>query len=103
MKFALVESSLVEGESYGGGCDEGEGRGVVKGREMALGLDLIFFYQQHRPTAGASLNVAHRATSRLVYRNANRIMYLPQIEYMYVNTCVRIRVVRKMNYKAKNR
>ena len=39
---------------------------MVEGCEVALGLDLIIFYQQHKPTAGASLNVAQRATSRLV-------------------------------------
>ena len=57
----------MEGESYGKGGDErGEGRGVAKVSKVALGLDLINFYQQHKPSAGASLNVAQRATSRLV-------------------------------------
>ena len=39
-----------------------------KGRDVALGLDLINFSQQHKTSAGASLNVAQRATSRLILR-----------------------------------
>ena len=56
-------------ESLGGGSNErGEGREVVKGRKVSLGLDLINYYEQHKPSAGASLNVAQRATSRLVIK-----------------------------------
>ena len=39
---------------------------MVKGRKVSLGLDLMNSYEQHKPSAGASLNVAQRATSRLV-------------------------------------
>ena len=77
------------GKAERGGRDEGgrrreEGMGERKGgergkerrrkgrgrkqsrRKVALGLDLINSYQKHKPSAGASLNVALRATSRLV-------------------------------------
>ena len=38
-------------ESLGGGSNErGEGREVVKGRKVSLGLDLINYYEQHKPS-----------------------------------------------------
>ena len=48
------------------GDERGVCRKVDKGREVALGLDLKNSNQQLKPSAGASLNVAQRATSRLV-------------------------------------
>ena len=58
---------------------------MVKGRKVALGLDLIHSYQQHKPSAGASLNVAQRATSRLVYTNFIRMRRYISWDYVSNN------------------